>query len=85
MFFQVLRVTILSVDNKIPEVKVGIPVIVAEGGSTMMPPGSIIASDVDTPLSNLEVVLDSQPTVGYLINKNAGKLLFVYILFLVPQ
>lgn len=71
--FQVLRVTILSVDNSPPEVKVGSPVIVGEGGSTMIPSASIIASDVDTPLSDLKVVLDSQPSVGYLTNKNAGK------------
>lgn len=70
--FQVLRITILSVDNSAPQVKVGSPVRVAEGGSAMIPPGSIIASDLDTPLSNLEVVLDSQPTVGYLTDKNSG-------------
>lgn len=79
--FQVLRIAILSVDNSIPEVKVGSPVVVAEGGSTMIPSGSITASDLDTPLSNLEVVLDSQPVVGYLTNKNSGKLPFVDICF----
>lgn len=70
-------VTILSVDNSIPEVKVGSPVIVAEGGSAMIASSSIIASDRDTPLPNLEVVLDSQPGLGYLANKNQGKLLLI--------
>lgn len=77
-----LKVTILSVDNSPPEVKVGSPVIVGEGGSTVIPAGSIIASDMDTPLFDLEVVLDSQPFVGYLTNKNAGKLQFVDVFYL---
>lgn len=73
-----LKVNILSVDNSIPEVKVGSPVVVAEGGSTVIPSGSVIATDMDTPLSNLEVVLDSQPLVGYLTNKNSGELFSLF-------
>uniref|UniRef100_A0A0P4WFJ8 Cadherin domain-containing protein n=1 Tax=Scylla olivacea TaxID=85551 RepID=A0A0P4WFJ8_SCYOL len=69
--FQVLRVTILSVDNSIPNVEVGGPVLVAEGGSMVVPATSIIALDLDTLPSKLEVVLDSQPIFGYLTNKDA--------------
>ncbi|XP_063885992.1 extracellular matrix organizing protein FRAS1-like isoform X2 [Scylla paramamosain] len=68
---QVLRVTILSVDNSIPNVEVGGPVLVAEGGSMVVPATSIIALDLDTLPSKLEVVLDSQPIFGYLTNKDA--------------
>lgn len=71
--FQVLRVTILGVDNSIPDVEVGGPMLVAEGGSVVVPASSIIALDLDTLPSKLEVVLDSQPIFGYLTNK-AGKL-----------
>lgn len=69
----------MNVDNSIPEVKVGSPVVVAEGGSMVVPAASIIASDLDTPLSKLEVVLDSQPEFGYINNKDAGKLFHVAV------
>ena len=66
--------TILNVDNNLPSVEIGSPVLVAEGGSVVVSADSIIASDVDTPLSKLELMLDSQPLFGYVTNKDAGEL-----------
>ncbi|XP_069157214.1 extracellular matrix organizing protein FRAS1 [Procambarus clarkii] len=68
---QVLKVTIQGVDNKEPEVVMGEAVTVAEGSSVILSPASITASDIDTPLSNLTVIIDAPPLFGYITNTNS--------------
>ncbi|XP_076043694.1 extracellular matrix organizing protein FRAS1-like [Oratosquilla oratoria] len=65
---QVLKITIEGVDNQKPLVRVGEPVVVAEGGSVVLPATCLQVDDPDTPPERLTVVLDAQPIFGFLVS-----------------
>ncbi|XP_066536604.1 FRAS1-related extracellular matrix protein 1a [Hoplias malabaricus] len=63
-----LNVTIYPVDNQPPTVTVGAVFGVDEGGSTAITVSHLRASDQDTPVEDLQVVLISPPQFGYIEN-----------------
>ncbi|XP_070544831.1 extracellular matrix organizing protein FRAS1-like [Ptychodera flava] len=62
---QVLSVTITPVNNQPPVVTVGHGLLVNEGGAVPLTIQDLIATDIDTPLNELVVVMESPPSFGY--------------------
>lgn len=65
---QVLKVRIQPVDNQEPRVTVGPAVEVLEGGSVVLPPSTVMATDADTPPTELRIIIDAPPIFGYITN-----------------
>ncbi|XP_060791413.1 FRAS1-related extracellular matrix protein 1a isoform X1 [Neoarius graeffei] len=63
-----LNITVYPVDNQPPSIAIGEVLQVDEGGSASITVAHIGASDQDTPLVELQVVLESPPQFGYLEN-----------------
>ncbi|XP_061596739.1 FRAS1-related extracellular matrix protein 2-like [Cololabis saira] len=63
-----VRVTVLPVDNQVPEVRVGIQFSVIEGGKYSIGPEHLSADDNDTPTDDILCTIVVQPTAGYVEN-----------------
>ncbi|XP_018610966.2 FRAS1-related extracellular matrix protein 2a [Scleropages formosus] len=63
-----VQVTILPVDNQVPEVTVGPMFSVVEGEKNVIEGHQIIAKDADTPINDLLCTIIVQPTFGYVEN-----------------
>ncbi|XP_061595611.1 FRAS1-related extracellular matrix protein 2-like [Cololabis saira] len=63
-----VRVTVLPVDNQVPEVTVGIQFSVIEGGKYSIGPEHLSADDNDTPTDDILCTIVVQPTAGYVEN-----------------
>lgn len=64
---------IQPVDNQEPRVTVGPAVEVLEGGSVVLPPSTVMATDADTPPTELRIIIDAPPIFGYITNTLAGE------------
>ncbi|XP_077999737.1 extracellular matrix organizing protein FRAS1-like [Glandiceps talaboti] len=63
---QVLSITVTPVNNQPPVVKVGHGIVVEEGRSVLITTQDLIASDIDTLVSELFVVMEKVPDYGYI-------------------
>ncbi|KAG7461901.1 hypothetical protein MATL_G00196120 [Megalops atlanticus] len=63
-----LNITVLPVDSQPPAIVVGEVFVVDEGGSAPITVAHLRASDLDTPLEELEFILVSPPQFGYIEN-----------------
>uniref|UniRef100_A0AAY4DSI7 FRAS1-related extracellular matrix protein 1 n=1 Tax=Denticeps clupeoides TaxID=299321 RepID=A0AAY4DSI7_9TELE len=63
-----LKVTVFPVDTQAPSITIGDVFVVDEGGSASITVTHITATDMDTPLQKLDVILISPPQFGYIEN-----------------
>ncbi len=66
-------VTVVPVDDQVPMVKVTGPVQVIEGGRVALSLKDITISDLDTPPSDIHIIMDDLPTFGILENIKPSK------------
>nr|XP_039273813.1 extracellular matrix protein FRAS1-like [Styela clava] len=65
---QLLTITITPADSQPPVVTVGTGIQVEEGGSVLITPRDVIATDADTPKKDLKITVTTKPRVGYFLN-----------------
>ncbi|XP_013794564.2 extracellular matrix protein FRAS1-like [Limulus polyphemus] len=63
---QALSISVTPVNNQAPHVMVKEDIQVTEGGSVFFTPDLFSVLDHDSPLANLTVVIDVEPTFGYI-------------------
>ncbi|KAJ8385248.1 hypothetical protein AAFF_G00191250 [Aldrovandia affinis] len=63
-----LNITVFPVDSQPPSIAIGEVFVVDEGGSAPITVAHLGASDMDTPLEELELILVSPPQFGYIEN-----------------
>ncbi|ESO99609.1 hypothetical protein LOTGIDRAFT_173674 [Lottia gigantea] len=68
---QILSVLILPLNDQTPMVTVGPNIEVDEGESVIIGNNVISVTDVDTPVSKLQVVIDTHPRFGQIINTDS--------------
>ncbi|XP_077403528.1 FRAS1-related extracellular matrix protein 2-like [Vanacampus margaritifer] len=63
-----VRVTVLPVDSRAPEVQVGVQFSVLEGDKNAIGPQHLNAEDMDTPVEDILCTIVVQPNTGYVEN-----------------
>ena len=70
---QVFTINVDPVDNQAPVVEIAQPVKVNEGGYLVLNENLIRIRDTDSSKDRLSLIIDSQPSFGYIESTQKGK------------